>query len=100
MDNSRLNGTTQTITVTSTSASVTTAFAESFRQVRVVANLACHLNFFKNETSTCTTNFPFLPANWPEYYKVVPGQKLSAVNALTGGVVTSSVGTLWVTEVE
>jgi hypothetical protein len=39
-----------------------------------------------------------LPANSVEYVMVTPGEVLAVLQAATGGLVTATAGTLWVTE--
>jgi hypothetical protein len=90
-------GTTQTIAYTDTSAAITNAFGAQTYQIRVVADSACHIKI-GDGAQTATTSDPFLPANWPEYMTVTPGQRISAVRAASDGLVTATSGTLWVTE--
>lgn len=91
------NSTTQAVAFTAASAASTNAFATGTCQVRVVANSACHI--VVAGTPVATTSDPFLPANWVEYLTVSPGEKIAAIRAATGGLVTATDGTLWVTEV-
>jgi uncharacterized Zn-binding protein involved in type VI secretion len=96
-DTNRL-GTTQTVAYTGTAAASTNAFGTTTRRVRVVANSACHILFAG--TPVATANDPFLPANWVAEYTVNPGEKVSAIQAATNGLVTATAGTLWVTELD
>lgn len=96
MQDAARNGTTQAVAYTGTAAASTNAFGAQTYMVRVVANSACHYTFAASPTAT--TSDPFLPANWVEYVTVTPGQKISAIQAATGGLVTATAGTLWVTE--
>lgn len=96
MQDNRLS-TTQAVAYTGTAAASSNAFGSQTRQVRVVANSACHIAF--GTSPTATTSDPFLPANWIEYITVQPSQKISAVRAGTDGLVTATSGTLWVTEI-
>ena len=93
---SNRHGTTQEVAYTGTSAACTTAFGAQTYRVRVVANSACHIVFAG--TPTAATTDAFLPANWVEEIVVTPGQKIAAVRAATGGLVTATSGSLWVTE--
>ena len=95
LDATRL-GTTQTVAYTDTAAASTNAFGAGTRQVRVVANSACHIAFA--QTPTATTSSPYLPAHAIEYYTVNPGEKISAIRADTAGLDTATSGTLWVIE--
>jgi hypothetical protein len=98
MQQSSRPGVTQTITY-STTVAATNPFGSETYQIRVVANSACHVHIFNTGgTAAATTADPFLPANWETYYMVTPGQSISAVQAATGGLVTGTAGTLWVTE--
>lgn len=96
MQQSARNSTTQTVAYTGTAAASTNAFGTQTRQIRVVANSACHI--LVAGTPVAATTDPLLPANWIEYLSVNPGEKISAVRAGTDGLVTATSGTLWVTE--
>jgi len=96
MQQSARNSTTQAVAYTGTAAASTSAFGEQTRQIRIVANSACH--YVIAGTPVAVTTDPFLPANWVEYVTVNPGEKISAIQAATGGLVTATAGTLWVTE--
>lgn len=90
------NSTTQTVAYTGTAAASTNAFGVQTRQVRIVANSACHYQISGSPTATVAD--PFLPALWVEYVNVNPGEKISAIKAATAGLVTTTDGSLWVTE--
>jgi hypothetical protein len=90
------NSTTQAVAYTGTAAASTNAFGTQTRRIRVVANSACHI--VVAGTPVAVTTDPFLPANWVEYLSVNPGEKISAIKAATNGLVTTTDGTLWVTE--
>jgi hypothetical protein len=92
-------GTTQTIAYDAT-VPITNAFGAQTRQIRVVANSACHIHIYDSTGSaTATAADPLLPALWIDYYTVTPGQKISAIKAATNGtLITATAGTLWVTE--
>lgn len=94
-DSSRLS-TCQQVTYTGT-ATASSAFDTQTRQIRVVANSACHILVTKAGTLAATTD-PFLPANWVEYITVNGAEKISAIQASTNGLVTATAGTLSVTE--
>lgn len=89
------NSTTQAVAYTGTAAS-SSAFGTQTYQVRVVANSACHI--LVGASPSAATSDPFLPANFVEYLQVNPGEKISAIRAASGGLVTATDGTLWVTE--
>ena len=92
-------GVTQTVGYDATVA-VTNAFGAQTRQIRIVSNSACHFRVYDSTgTATATAADPFLPANWETFVTVTAGQKISAIKAATGGLVTATAGTLWVTEI-
>ncbi len=92
-------GVTQTIAYDATTA-IANPFGSQTRQVRLVANSACHYHVYEAAgVATATTADPFLPANWIEPVTVSPGQKISAIKAASDGLVTATAGTLIVTEV-
>jgi len=90
-------GVTQVIAYDASTA-ITNAFGSQTYQVRLVSNSACNIKI-GDGAQTATASDPFLPANWPVYFTVTPGQRISAIKAATGGLVTATAGTLWVTEV-
>lgn len=91
-------GLTQTIAYSTTTAA-TNAFATGTFKIRLVANSACHFHIYENGgTATATAADPFLPANWETTFTVSPGQRISAIQAATNGLVTATAGTLWITE--
>ncbi|MBR1122112.1 hypothetical protein JQ628_11350 [Bradyrhizobium lablabi] len=96
MQQSARNSTTQVIAYDASTA-ITNAFGAQTYQLRLVANSACHFKI-GDGAQTATVSDPFLPANWIEYVTVTPGQRISAIKAATGGLVTATAGTLWVTE--
>ena len=93
--NSSRAGVTQTIAYDASTA-IANAFGPETYQVRLVANSACCFRI-GDGAQTATTSDPFLPANVVDYVIVSPGQRISAIKA-TGGLVTATAGTLWVTE--
>ena len=89
-------GATQTIAYNA-SVAITNAFGPETYQLRLVADSACCFRI-GDGAQTATTVDPFLPANTVEYVIVSPGQRIAAIKAATDGVVTATIGTLWVTE--
>lgn len=81
--------TTQTVSVSGTSAAVTNAFGAGTTVIRIVSTTDCHIRF--GDAPTATTNHMLLPANVVEYFAVSPGVKVAAVQRFAGG-------TLYVTE--
>jgi hypothetical protein len=96
MHHSSRNSTTQAVAYTGTAAASTNAFGTQTRQIRIVANSACHYAIAGTPVAVVTD--AFLPANWVEYVTVNPGEKISAIQAATSGLVTATAGSLWVTE--
>jgi hypothetical protein len=96
MQRSSRNGTTQVVAFDAT-ATVTNAFGAETYQIRISANSACHY-IIGNGTLAATVSEAFLPANVIEYVTVTPGQKIAFIKAATGGLVTGTAGSAWVTE--
>lgn len=94
--NAARNGVSQAVAYTGTAAAVTNAFGSQTRMIRIVANSACHYAIAGTPVAVVTD--AFLPANWVEYVNVNPGEKISAIQAATAGLVTATAGSLWVTE--
>ena len=89
-------GATQTIAYDA-SVAITNPFGGETYQLRLVSNSACHYRI-GDGAQTATVADVFLPANTVDYVIVSPGQRISALKAATGGLVTATAGTLWVTE--
>ncbi len=88
--------TTQTIAFNASTAIANPFGSETF-QIRLAANSACCYRI-GDGPQTATAADVFLPANRVEYVTVNPGQRISAIAAATNGLVTSTPGTLWITE--
>ena len=88
--------TTQTIAYNASTAIANKFGAETY-QIRLAANSACCYRV-GDGPQTATAADVFLPANTVEYVTVNPGQSISAIAAATNGLVTSTAGTLWITE--
>jgi hypothetical protein len=93
---SRRPSTTQIVAYTATAAATTNAVGSQTYAARLAANTACH--FAIGKSPTATTADAFLPANWQEDITIQPGEKVSFVKAATNGLVTSTDGSAWVTE--
>jgi hypothetical protein len=91
-------GVTQTIAYDA-SAAIANSFGPQTYRIRLVSNSACHFRI-GDGAQTATTADPYLPANWEAFVTVTPGQRISAVKAAAGGLVTATAGTLWVTELQ
>ena len=83
------HGTTQTISVASSSTAISNAFAAGNEYVRIVSTTNCHITFAGSPTAT--TSLPYLPAGEIEIIKVSPGEKIAAIR-------NSADGTLFCTE--
>lgn len=92
-------GITQTVAYTGSSATCTNPFGTQTYQIRIAANSACHYKVVEAAGGNAAATDTFLPNNWVEYITVAPGQKISAIQAATNGLVTATAGTLFVTEV-
>ena len=79
------HGTTQTISVASSSAAVSNAFAAGTEYVRIVSTTNCHITFAGSPTAT--TSLPYLPAGEIEIIKVSPGEKVAAILASGTGAI-------------
>lgn len=62
----------------SETATNTDAVGSSTYWVRLVANAACRVDFAT--TPTATTATMRIPANWPEYFMIEPGHKVSVLS--------------------
>lgn len=76
-------GTHQKVAFTGTAGVTTNGVSVGVNVVRVVLTSAGYIAF--GAAPTATANDVYLPANWPEYFTVTPGQKISAVQATAGG---------------
>lgn len=83
------DGSTISISVSGTSAQ-SAAISTTTGYVRLFATTLCHIRMGSNPTAT-TSNMPLAPFV-PEYFQIVPGQKIAAIQ-------NSSSGTLYITEV-
>lgn len=65
---------------TTSTAAASSAFGTQTYQIRVSAPAACFIKV-GDGTPTAAATDAYLPANWIEYIKVTPGQKISAFSA-------------------
>ena len=98
MKHSTRIGVTQTVAYDA-SAAIANAFGPQTYRIRLVSNSACHFRV-GDGAQIATAADPYLPANWETFFTVTPGQRISAIKAATGGLVTATAGTLWVTELQ
>ena len=79
VDSARL-GTVNNVAVATTSTAVaSSAFGSQTYQIRIAATAACFYKVDKAPTAAATD--ALLPANWVEYIKVTPGEKVSVFSA-------------------
>jgi hypothetical protein len=91
-------GITQSVAYTGTSATSTNPFGAQTYCIRLSSNSACHFKIVEAAGGAATATDTYLPANVVDYVIVNPGQKISAIQSPTGGLVTATAGTLNVTE--
>jgi hypothetical protein len=89
-------GATQTVAFDA-SVEITNAFGPETWQIRLAADSACCYRIGDGAQTASAADI-FLPANTVEYVIVSPGQRIAAIKAATGGLVTATAGTLWITE--
>lgn len=82
----RFGATNNVVIATTSTAVASTAFGSQTYQIRVASPSACFVAVVTPLTASTTdataaTTSAYLPANFPEYIKVSPGQKLSAFSA-------------------
>lgn len=88
----------QTIAYTSSSVAASSTFSAQTYQIRLAATSACHYRISDGGSAAAADNTSeFLPANTIEYVRVNPGQSIAAIRA-SGGLLSATDGTLWVTE--
>jgi hypothetical protein len=75
--------------VLSGSSVASNAFGSQTYQIRVVADAAVNI-IIGDGTPTALASSALLPANWPEYFTVTPGQKIAPLG--TGNVYVTEIG--------
>ena len=86
MDLYRPTGVTQSITTSGSSAATSSAIAASTYVVLITATAAAYVTFGSAPTATAA-NGVMLPANWPTYFRISPGEKVAALQVSGAGVV-------------
>ena len=81
----RMDGTTQSISTSGTSAAITSAVGTQTRAVRIHATKACFITC--GASPTATTSHTFLPDGHTEYFRITPGQKVAAIQSAEAGTV-------------
>lgn len=84
------SGTFQTISFTGTSGQ-SSAFQAGTTLIRVVSDVACFIAFGSNPTASSSTLF--LPAGIVEYFGVLPGTKVAAIQSTSAGNLYIAEGT-------
>jgi len=74
-------GTTYKIAYTGTAGVISNGVTASF--ARIVCTTAAYIAF--GETPTATASDLYVPADSPEYFRIPPGHKVSAVQVASGG---------------
>lgn len=76
-------GVVQTVSISGTSAAISTATAKATKVIRVVSTTNCHYKL--GSSPTATTSDSYLPAGVIEYLAVIGGQKIAFIqNAASG----------------
>lgn len=83
-------GTHQNVAYTGTAGTIATAFSLGLKKARVVVTSAAYIKI--GVAPTATTSDVYIAADAPEYFSVMPGEKVSAIQVSAGG-------TLHVTEI-
>ncbi len=81
--------TTQTVSLSTSSAATSNAFGSQIDKVMVTSTAACFVKF--DGTPTATTSDVYIAANTPYFFNVAGSDKCA-------GIVASSTATLYVTE--
>lgn len=77
-------GTVQNVTYTGTAAATASSVSSGVLRVRLLATTDCYVQIGKSPTAT--TSDVYLPSLSAEYIIVNPGEKISAVQVASGGV--------------
>jgi hypothetical protein len=76
--------TTQTVSISGTSAATSNAVGSNTTVVRIISDTACH--YVIGASPTATTSSPYLPANVFEYVRVTPGvDKVAFIQSASSG---------------
>jgi hypothetical protein len=77
-------GTHQSVAYTGTAGTITNAVGTGTLKVRVVVTTAAYVLIGNSPTATSAA--VYMPADSPEYFTVSPGQKVSAIQVSSGGI--------------
>jgi hypothetical protein len=78
-------GTSQDITTSGTSATLTNPFGTQTYQVKLSATAAVRYRAVEAAGSTAVATDTLLPTNWVDYIAVSPGQKIAAIQDAAAG---------------
>jgi hypothetical protein len=76
-------GTHQSAAYTGTAGTITNAFSLGLKKARVIVTSAAYIKI--GVAPTATTSDVYMPADSAEYFTVMPGEKVSAVQVTSGG---------------
>jgi hypothetical protein len=74
---------TQIATAQTNASQTTTNFGTQTRQVRIASTLSIWATLDTTATVTANSSALFIPANFPEYFAVTPGQQLNFISTST-----------------
>lgn len=77
-------GVSQNVAIGAASAAVTNPFGTETFQILLVATSACHVRI-DSGTPTAVATDTLLPANFPLYFTVTPGQKVAVIQDIAAG---------------
>ena len=76
-------GLSQVVAYTGTQGVIANPVGAGTRMVRVTLSTAGHVAI--GVTPVASTSTAYMPANWPEYFTINPGEKVSALQVAAGG---------------
>lgn len=80
----------QSVAYTGTAGTVTNAFGDSIMKVRVVTTSAAFIKIGPSAdlaTTPAAATDVYMPADSPEYFSTMKGEKISAIQVSSGGTV-------------
>lgn len=73
----------QSAAYTATAGTISNAVGDGTFKVRVIVTTAAYIKI--GSSPTATSSDVYMPANSPEYFTLMPGEKVSAIQASSGG---------------
>lgn len=73
----------QSVAYTATAGTITNAVGNTVTRVRIVVTSAAYISFGTAPVATAADIY--IPADWPEYFEITPGHKVSALQVAAGG---------------